>query len=726
MQIFGIRHLSPASAFHLSRLLDAVQPQIVLIEGPDDATAHLDTLTHCETRAPVALMAYTIDPPIRSILMPYADYSPELIAIRWAHANGVTAQYIDLPSSIFCALHGKQSDNDRTDPNAIYHDIARRNGYDNYNAYWEAVFEHCASSEDYALAISEFAETLRKIQPPNAINLVREAYMRRQIAAARQSGIPDNKIVVVCGAYHAPALYNGDGMTDQELSQLPALETALTAMPYAYSRLSTQSGYGAGNESPHYFQLLWQALQNNTLTQLPTIFLTQVTRQLRNQGNIRSTAEIIDTVQLARRLADLRNAEQPTLQDLRAAAVTCLGQGELSVISEAMHHAEIGTAMGQLPVNTARTALQNDFAHQLRQLKLGKFHADAARTLTLDLRKPLDLRRSFFLHRLYTLGVSFAAPKPNHQHHATWKETFTLQWSPDIEVELVETSLLSASIEQATLIFLHESLSECSDVSDITRILQQSALCGLPDTLRQAQQQLAEYAIDNDDLPTLANAVQDMSAAITYGSLRRVDAAPLSNLLAQLFLRAVLQAPAACSCNAYTAPRLQRALHTLHITADTHSDIVNISQWHETLRELTKRDDINPQLAGYATAVQLSIGQLNEATLDMHLHHRLSVGTPAPQAAQWFEGLATLNHYALLLNPLLWQLLNTLIETLQDEDFLRILVVLRRTFSNFSRQERRNIWQHLGEIWCVSDDAVEYIMSQELLTNDFNFEEYSL
>jgi hypothetical protein len=33
--IFGVRHLSPAAAWHLRQLLDRVRPKLVLIEGSD-------------------------------------------------------------------------------------------------------------------------------------------------------------------------------------------------------------------------------------------------------------------------------------------------------------------------------------------------------------------------------------------------------------------------------------------------------------------------------------------------------------------------------------------------------------------------------------------------------------------------------------------------------------------------------------------------------------------
>ena len=74
---FGIRHLSPAGAWHLRKLLDEIQPRLLLIEGPSDLNGLLPDLLHPETQPPLAILAYTQEIPVHSILYPFAAYSPE-------------------------------------------------------------------------------------------------------------------------------------------------------------------------------------------------------------------------------------------------------------------------------------------------------------------------------------------------------------------------------------------------------------------------------------------------------------------------------------------------------------------------------------------------------------------------------------------------------------------------------------------------------------------------
>ena len=78
---FGVRHLSPAAAYHLRRVLDEAQPSVVLVEGPSDLNGQMQWLWHHDTQFPVAIMAYTNTPPVRSLLYPFAVYSPEVQAI---------------------------------------------------------------------------------------------------------------------------------------------------------------------------------------------------------------------------------------------------------------------------------------------------------------------------------------------------------------------------------------------------------------------------------------------------------------------------------------------------------------------------------------------------------------------------------------------------------------------------------------------------------------------
>ena len=59
--IFGVRHLSPAGAWHLKQFLSEKNPRLVLVEGPCDFDDTLQWFSNPEVTPPIAVLAYTKD-----------------------------------------------------------------------------------------------------------------------------------------------------------------------------------------------------------------------------------------------------------------------------------------------------------------------------------------------------------------------------------------------------------------------------------------------------------------------------------------------------------------------------------------------------------------------------------------------------------------------------------------------------------------------------------------
>src|SRR5204863_519333 len=114
--IFGVRHLSPAAAWHLRQLLDHVRPKLVLIEGSDDADGLIPHIISPKSKLPIAILAYTADAPVRTFCYPLAIYSPEYQALVWCHENKAKARFMDLPSSVFLGLMDRDHGTTVLDP----------------------------------------------------------------------------------------------------------------------------------------------------------------------------------------------------------------------------------------------------------------------------------------------------------------------------------------------------------------------------------------------------------------------------------------------------------------------------------------------------------------------------------------------------------------------------------------------------------------------------------
>jgi hypothetical protein len=96
-RFYGVRHHGPGSARAVVRELSAQQPSILLVEGPPEADELVRWVADGGLEPPVALLGYAADAPGRAAFWPFAVFSPEWQAIRWAVANGVPVRFFDLP-----------------------------------------------------------------------------------------------------------------------------------------------------------------------------------------------------------------------------------------------------------------------------------------------------------------------------------------------------------------------------------------------------------------------------------------------------------------------------------------------------------------------------------------------------------------------------------------------------------------------------------------------------
>ena len=548
----------------------------------------------------------------------------------------------------------------------------------------------------------------------NDENLLRESFMRRCIREVLARGHKPERVLVVCGAFHAPALTEDQpAMTDAEVNKLPKADASLTLMPYSYYRLSSQSGYGAGNHAPGYFQRLYDERRAAEPDRLAPIFLTEVCHALRRSGQIRSAADVIEAVRLARSLAALADSPAPCLRDLRDAAACLLGRGDAGSIRAALSEIEVGTTVGRLPKGVSRTSIQDDFYLQIEELGLQKYLTekpqplnDSEKSKGIDLRPNRErtnesaalknLRRSTFLHRLRVLGVRFGELRRRDQV-GTSKELWLLRWTPESEIQLVEGSLLGDTVEIATAVRLAQRLDEATRIDEAAKIVEEAVACQLADALEAARKRLQAMAVEESGFVQLAGAVHSLAEVVRYGSVRRIDAEPLKPLLAQLFLRATLAVRDACLCDVPTAKEQVRpGILRLQDVAREQPELVDVDRWDRELDGIATTDSLNAYLSGFV--LSLLLPRVDEERLSREVNRRLSAGVPPDVGGEWFEGLVQYNREALFNRMSLWRQLDQFVQQLDEDAFHRALVPLRRAFGDFAQGQVRRVVSNLVEI----------------------------
>ncbi len=424
LHLFGIRHHGPGCARSLVRALDALQPDCVLIEGPPEADSLVMLAGAEDMEPPVALLLYAPDEPQRAAFYPFAEFSPEWQAMRYALQTGVPVRFMDLPQTHLLALEKEYeaaepasvataeetATPDESDPEpALRHDpigwLGQAAGYGGGEEWWEHTVEQRQDSAELFTAIAEAMSAVRAETPPLTDpfrarrEALREAFMRKTIRAARKEG--RERIAVVCGAWHVPALAQmpGVGADNELLKGLPKLKIEATWIPWTYDRLAAASGYGAGVDSPAWYEHLWRRGGRAD----PAAWFARVARLLREAEIDCSSAHLIECVRLAEALAAVRDRPGPGLTDLLEAASTVLTTGEDAPLRLIRRELIIGRRLGAVASGTPTVPLQRDLERRCKTLRLTL--SPTREPLELDLRKENDLARSQFLYRVRLLRI---------------------------------------------------------------------------------------------------------------------------------------------------------------------------------------------------------------------------------------------------------------------------------------------------------------------------------
>ncbi len=739
MKTFGIRHFSPAGAYFVRKFLNENRPDVVLIEGPADFDFLIDDIVSKNLLPPFAVMAYTKEVPIETVLYPFAVYSPEYQAILWARENNKECHFFDLESNIMLGLESKNENEIISDAPDKIHDKEKTLDFD-MESFWERVLEQSEDMNAYKSGSALFGESLRNEDEVSLRDIIRENFMKRKIKEIIDSGIDSEKIVAITGAFHTSAIQSLDGaMTDKEYDSLKKKDSNITLMPYSYYRLSKRTGYGAGNTAPAYYELLWQGFIKNDKTYHERKYLSLLAKYMREHGGIVSSAQVIEATMLSRSIANLRGGSIPTLVDLKDAGITCMGGGSFGEMAMGFAQSDIGTKIGVVPQESMKTSIQSDFLSRLKALKLEKYKELVATPLQLDLRENLrvkskesaflDLNRSFFLYRLVTLGIDFAKIERNRQDNATWAENWILQWTPEAEIQIVESVLKGDTIDEAVAFVLGERLNNAISISEIADIIEAAFNCGIPKIVEGAGRKLDEMASGAVSIHEIAVTTSKLSDMILFGDIRKLDRKPLEPIVKRLCIRVALILAGESACDDMAAVILVEDIQSIHNVFVLH-DFLDKDLWFDKLMEVSNRDDLNTKISGLATAILLDTGKTDENTLRIEVARRLSAGMPAELGANWFAGLSIRNHYALIGRLTLWESLSEYMDSLDEEEFRRSLVFLRRAFVDYSSKEKDMIAENLGEIWGLNAAVVSEIINSEVkevdteILEDFDFGDF--
>lgn len=740
---FGIRHHGPGCARSLHAALAALQPNCLLIEGPPDADGLLPFVTHAGLCPPVALLVHSPDDMHASAFYPFAEFSPEWQALQHGVRRGIPTRFIDLPQTIRLAqdkIHREKDDATEkiaddakaTGANAEkfleppaemvfpqHHDpmdaLAHAAGFADGESWWNHIVEERGDSEDLFAAIHEAMAALREEWPDDARGpraaereMQREAHMRQCIREAVGQG--HARIAVVCGAWHVPALQaKHTAKADAALLKgLPKIKVSATWVPWTYRHLTWASGYGAGVDSPGWYDYLWQrgqggedvgasrvaaspAAASPAVASRASGWLARVARLLREHQLDCSSAHVIEASRLSDTLAALRGRAEPGLEELNEAVRTVICMGASAPL-ELIHRAlTVSDRMGQVPPEVPAVPLQRDIEQAQKSLRLKPEALE--RTLDLDLRNANDLARSHLLHRLRLLGIRWGEPaRSDRANRGTFRETWRLQWQPEFALRIIEATRFGPTVELAANACVAEQCASLTRLDALAELVDTVLLADLGTAVQAVSHALQTQAAITGDAVQLISAVPPLARVFRYGSVRQMDGDLLAKILDGLITRGAIGLPLAChSLDDSAAEALRDTLLPAHDAVGLRDSAEPSQAWQQALHQIAVGDACHALLRGLCCRLLLDAGHIDQAQAAVQLSRNLSAGALPLEAAQWLDGFLNRNAMVLLHDAAVWSLVDAWLAELVDAHFLQVVPLLRRSFANFSQSERREL-----------------------------------
>ncbi|MEU2095179.1 vWA domain-containing protein [Streptomyces globisporus] len=566
--LIGVRHHAPSLAAALPALLDAADPDVLLVELPAEFQPWLGWLAHEETEAPVALAAVPAAGPGAGpagergpAFYPFADFSPELVALRWAARNGVPAVACDLSLADRAWAEGRDGalapvpgaasapvpgEGDGLSA-ALRSRLTGRDGDD----LWDRLVEAQApGSRPEALrraalltgwALRHEAEARGGV---HGTDLVREACMRGHVAEALADG---RRPAVVVGAFHTPALLRSAAGADGTVgpvvaaaeeagtpgpSSVPepseggyadgtagAAACTVSLIPYTYPLLDSRSGYPAGIRDPEWQHTVLEAAGDPAAVHEALVrTAVRLCVALREQGHPYGPADGREIVRVAGDLARLRDLPAPGRGELLEAVQTVLGRGETygtgRAVAQALERVLVGARTGRPAPAAPRSGLSPAVETETAALALPgpqDAHEKAPRDLRLDpARSDLDRRRELLLRRLTVCGIPYA--QEQEVTGAAGGEGLTtrwrVRWTPATAAMLTAAGARGVTPAQAAEGVLRqrhaaERAEGGPTAAQVVRGLAEAAACGLPAPADERLTELAAVLPASGTLPEL-------------------------------------------------------------------------------------------------------------------------------------------------------------------------------------------------------------------------------
>ena len=721
---FPVRHHSPVCSYHLIRTIELYCPEIILIEGPEDACDLISVLTDETTVLPAAIYYYYKDK--KKLIdnegedyrcyYPFLYSSPEYNAMCEAQRLGIPARFIDLPySEILINTEGgkglrkfeKQNyaDDGKFTIGDYYKRLCEKTNVRDFDEFWEKYFEIAGlelTPEKFVHNMYTYCSLIRSDATEEDLTtdgtLVREHYMAANIQEAMST---HKRVLVVTGGFHTQGLMKlleGD-IPKVVLHKIPDDCTGCFPAAYSYEAADALHGYASGMRWPYFYDCIYKRLKGGkdyqgVYNDEALGFLIKTGKEAAKKEMPVSIADVTAAKMLMSGLASLRGVRECGMAELIDGVTGGLIKGEKTISSamplDILSKLATGDKIGHIGDKNHIPPLIADFEEQCRRFKL-KMEVISTQNIECALfSSSKDLQVSRLFHRLHFLGTGFCERKKgpdlhNESDRSRVREEWSYRRTPSVDATLIDRTTDGFTIEEActnVAARLFRSEQRCENAAHLAV---DCFLMGI--SIDDESDTLLRLTASDGDFFSVGKALSHFRTLLALKRLYDYEDNSISTLLAKCFDKLVILLPTMASVTDEKADELCSLMKqffslTESILPERRESLIT------ALHQLIEAKEKNPAVYGAAMGLLCTgdpaFQKEAETAMCGYLNGTIEV---KKQGADYLKGLFfTARDIVFAENDFLL-MTDELLTSMSSEDFMEILPSLRLAFSYFTPQE---------------------------------------
>ncbi|MBR1529659.1 MAG: hypothetical protein IJ642_10225 [Oscillospiraceae bacterium] len=733
---FPVRHHSPVCSYHLRNVIKTYQPEIILIEGPENANALISVLTDEKTVLPCAIYYFYKDKKKYiseeaedyHCYYPFLNASPEYTAMKEAKKLTIPAKFIDLPYSEILIHSQQQNQKNYADDSYLvksrfYQKLCEKTNLRSFDEFWEKYFEIAGlrlSSEAFIRQMYTYCILTRQDSSPEELQAdgctAREQHMAFRIQEAMQNY---QKILVVTGGFHSWGLSEllKTKVKAVKLHKFPEEIQNCYPIAYSYQAADALRGYASGMMHPYFYDRISENLEicespEGIYHQQTLDFLTKTAKKCSEKDLLISISDITSAYSLCEGLAALRNSPEPGIFEVYDAVTGAYIKGEKTAASslplDLLSKAATGEGVGHIGDTGHMPPLISDFENQCKKFRL-KANTAVPQEAEISLfTSEKELEKSRFFHRMEFLQTEFCKMKKGPDLHANKdrsrvRELWNYCRNPQTDAALVDHTIHGSTLEEACKTVASELIHKEHRCEVIAQVSVDCFLTGV--MLPDSDILLMEQILANDgDFFSLGRGLYYFDMLHELRNLYEFSDSANLKYMEQCFTKLISLLP---SMGAVQPEQAQDCIKICKLLYNVSGRVFpqRQSEFRSALKTLSEREQKEPSVYGAAMGLLYALDgnylQAAEEAMQGYLK-----GSPAmqKQGAAYLKGLFETARDIALMDKKFIAMTDVLLSDMEYDDFMEILPSLRLAYSYFTPFEIQDIAGEAASLHGLKED----------------------